>query len=170
MIEADVAALAPPLAVSQWMNSDQPITLDSLRGRVVLIHAFQMLCPACVMQATPQAVRIWQHYRQQEYDSNVVVIGLHTVFEHHDVMTPAALQVYLHEFRVPFPVGVDRAGRNGPIPQTMHAYNMQGTPTNLLIDAAGNLRKHHFGIEPDQRLVADVDRLINERTAHMSSA
>jgi hypothetical protein len=38
-----------------------------------------------------QAVRLWQHYRQGARDKEVVVIGLHTVFEHHHVMTPAAL-------------------------------------------------------------------------------
>jgi peroxiredoxin len=152
---------ASPLCVSHWFNSDHAITLDELRGRVVLIHTFQMLCPACVMHATPQAVRLWQHYRQRGIN-NVVVFGLHTVFEHHDVMTPAALAVYLHEFRVPFPVGVDMPGINGPIPQTMEAYNTQGTPTTLLIDGAGRLRKHHFGIESDQSLMAEIDHLIAE--------
>jgi peroxiredoxin len=149
---------APPLRVSQWFNSDRVITLDELRGKVVLIHTFQMLCPACVMHATPQAAHLWQHYRQGG-NNNVVVLGLHTVFEHHDVMTPAALAVYLHEFRVPFPVGVDMPGDNGPIPQTMSAYNTQGTPTTLLIDGAGRLRKHHFGVESDRQLIADIDQL-----------
>jgi hypothetical protein len=154
--------IAPPLRVSQWFNSGQAITLDELRGKIVLIHTFQMLCPACVMHATPQAVRMWQHYRQGVRNSSVMVLGLHTVFEHHDVMTPAALAVYLHEFRVPFPVGVDMPGDDGPIPQTMCAYNTQGTPTTLVIDGAGRLRKHHFGLEPDQQLIAEVDRLIAE--------
>ena len=154
---------APPLRVSQWLNSHQAITLEELRGKVVVIHMFQMLCPACVMHATPQAVRMWQHYRQSERGSEVMVLGLHTVFEHHDVMTPAALAVYLHEFRVPFPVGVDMPGSGDPIPQTMRAYNTQGTPTTLLIDAAGRLRKHHFGVESDQRLIADINRLMAER-------
>ncbi len=114
------------------------------------------------MHATPQAVRLWQHYRGNALNSDVVVLGLHTVFEHHDVMTPAALAVYVHEFRVPFPVGVDMPGTDGPIPQTMSAYNTQGTPTTLLIDGAGRLRKHHFGVESDQELMADIDRLVAE--------
>lgn len=40
-----------------WLNTPHPINLDSLRGQVVLLHAFQMLCPGCVMQGTPQAQR-----------------------------------------------------------------------------------------------------------------
>lgn len=154
---------APELRVSHWFNSDKPITLDELRGKVVFIHAFQMLCPACVMSAMPQAVRMWLNYRQGPQSEALVVLGLHTVFEHHHVMTPAALEVYLHEFRVPFPVAFDAPEGNGSIPHTMRAYGTQGTPTTLLIDAAGRLRKHHFGIEPDQQLIADIDQLIAEQ-------
>lgn len=154
---------APELRVSHWFNSEKPITLHGLRGKVVFIHAFQMLCPACVMSAMPQAVRMWRHYREGPHRDAVVVLGLHTVFEHHHVMTPAALEVYLHEFRVPFPVAFDAPGGNGPIPHTMQAYETQGTPTTLLIDAAGRLRKHQFGVEPDQQLIADIDQLIAEQ-------
>ena len=152
-------SIAPELRVSQWFNSREPITLAGLRGRVVLIHAFQMLCPGCVMNAMPQAVRLWQHYRQSAVSEKIAVLGLHTVFEHHRVMTPEALAVYLHEFRIPFPVGVDTPGENGPIPQTMQLYETQGTPTTLLIDGEGRLRKHHFGLESDEDVMREIDAL-----------
>ncbi len=127
-----------------------------------MIHAFQMLCQGCVMTATPQAARVWLYYRQSAHRDAVSVIGLHTVFEHHHVMTSEALQVYLHEFRVPFPVGIDQAGGGDPIPQTMRAYRMQGTPTTLLIDRAGRLRKQQFGVDSDQVLVREIDALLQE--------
>lgn len=164
LLPAGAAPVAPALCASQWFNSERAITLDQLRGRVVLVHAFQMLCPGCVMASMPQAVRIWQHYRCAEAGSPLVVLGLHTVFEHHEVMTPAALAVYLYEFRIPFPVAVDAAGTDGPIPKTMSIYGTQGTPTTLLIDSAGRLRKVHFGVESDERVVADIDALVRERT------
>ena len=159
-------SIAPELRVSQWFNCREPITLAGLRGRVVSIHAFQMLCPGCVMNAMPQAVRLWQHYRQSAVSEKVVVLGLHTVFEHHRVMTPEALAVYLHEFRIPFPVGVDTAAENGPIPQTMQLYETQGTPTTLLIDGEGGLRKHHFGLESDEDLMREIDALVVALTPH----
>ena len=162
LLLAEFAPVAPALRISQWLNSEKVITLDQLRGRVVLVHAFQMLCPGCVMTSMPQAVRTWQHYRSADAGSPLVVLGLHTVFEHHAVMTPAALAVYLYEFRIPFPVAVDAAGTEGPIPQTMSAYGTQGTPTTLLIDGAGRLRKVHFGVEPDEQVIADIDALIGE--------
>lgn len=47
--------IAPPLQVSEWLNTPQPISLAPLRGRVVVLHAFQMLCPACVAHGLPPA-------------------------------------------------------------------------------------------------------------------
>lgn len=41
-----------PLHVSRWFNTPRPITLGELRGKVVPIHAFQTLCPACVARST----------------------------------------------------------------------------------------------------------------------
>ncbi len=154
--------LAPPLVVSQWFNTNEAITLDQLRGRVVLIDVFQMLCPGCVMQSMPQAVRLWHHYRASPAADDVMILGLHSVFEHHAVMGPPALAVYLYEFRIPFPVGVDCPAESGPLPQTMRAYGMQGTPTMLLIDRQGRLRRQHFGVEPDDEVLQRIERLVDE--------
>ena len=44
--------LAPELSVTRWFNAPAPLSLAKLRGRVVLLHDFQMLCPGCVSYAT----------------------------------------------------------------------------------------------------------------------
>ena len=94
---------APAWTTSAWLNAAEPLTLAALRGRVVVLHAFQMLCPACVQHALPQAQRIQRIFG----DAGVAVLGLHTVFEHHEAMTPVALAAFLHEYRIGFPVGID---------------------------------------------------------------
>jgi len=154
----DDAPLAPEVAVSHWFNTDQTLTLAGLRGNVVMLHAFQMLCAGCTLQATPQAVRMWLKYRE----AGLKVIGLHTVFEHHAVMTPDALAVYLHEFRIPFPVGVDLAEEGESTPRTMQTYRLQGTPSTLLIDRAGRLRHQRFGMETDEALPRTIAALLAE--------
>ena len=53
-----IAASAPELQVAQWFNTDAPVTLTGLRGKVVLVYAFQMLCPGCVTHTIPQAIRL----------------------------------------------------------------------------------------------------------------
>lgn len=150
---------APEWAVSQWFNASAPITLQELRGRVVMLHAFQMLCPGCVAHGTPQAQRAHQLFRQ----TDLAVIGLHTVFEHHAAMTPVSLEAFIHEYRLTFPIGVDEASGDGPIPVTMRRYEMRGTPTTILIGRDGTLRHHGFGQEDDLALGAIIGTLLAEK-------
>lgn len=155
--------VAPELQTSQWFNSDQSLTLEQLRGRVVVLVAFQMLCPGCVAQTIPLAQRLDQTFDRNE----LAVLGLHTVFEHHDVMTPKALEVFLSEYRVTFPVGCDTPDQNGgAIPLSMRAYGMQGTPTLVMIDSQGHRRAQHFGVHDELVLGAEIGLLLDERRQH----
>lgn len=107
---------APPLQVTRWFNADA-LSLEALRGRPVLLHAFQMLCPGCVQQAIPQGQRVAEAFA----GSDLAIVGLHSVFEHHAVMGADALAVFLHENRIRYPVGVDAHADGDPIPLTMRA-------------------------------------------------
>ena len=149
---------APPWQVEQWFNTDSPLSVEALRGKVIVLEAFQMLCPGCVSHGLPQVARVRDTFDPEQ----VMVIGLHTVFEHHDAMTPTALKAFLHEYRVKFPVGVDKAGVGIDIPQTMQSYALPGTPTLTLIDAQGRIRHQHFGQVSDLVLGAEVATLVNE--------
>lgn len=151
---------APPWTTREWFNTGEALHLDKLRGSVVLLHAFQMLCPACVHHGLPQAQRVHDTFAA----SGVAVIGLHTVFEHHAAMTPVSLQAFLHEYHIRFPVGVDApsTAAGNPIPVTMQAYGMQGTPTLVLIDRNGHLRQHSFGAVDDLALGAAIAALLAE--------
>ena len=148
---------APEIDASEWLNAAEPPSLAKLRGRVVVIEAFQMLCPGCVQHGIPQAQRIAAGFRPEE----VQVIGLHSVFEHHAVQgTRAALEVFVHEFRIDFPVAIDRQA--GRLPATMAAYGMQGTPTLVLIDRKGNRRAQHLGMASDLEVGAQIGGLLSE--------
>lgn len=156
----DQPIMAPPWRISEWLNTPAPIDLEAQRGHVVVACAFQMLCPGCVAHAIPQMKAVHELFGPQ----GVIVVGLHTVFEHHEAMTVTALRAFVHEYGIRYPVGVDRpADGGGPIPQTMAAYRMQGTPTLLLIDRAGQLRRQIFGHITDLRLGAEIMRLVAER-------
>jgi peroxiredoxin len=149
---------APEWQVAQWLNTDTPITMASLRGRVVVLHAFQMLCPACATHGLPQAKKMRQLFDADQ----VAVIGLHTVFEHHEVMTPAALAAFVSEYRYTFPIGIDKPEPGSSIPATMREYQLQGTPSIVLIDRQGRLRLSHFGVLDDMALGAAVGQLAAE--------
>ncbi|WP_199537309.1 redoxin domain-containing protein [Spongiactinospora gelatinilytica] len=146
---------APPWTTTQWFNSD-PLDLTALRGRVVVLEAFQMLCPGCVAHGLPQIARL-----SQTFGDELAVIGLHSVFEHHEAMTPPSLKAFLYEYRIGFPVGVDAHQGDNPTPVTFGRYRMRGTPSTVLIDREGNLRGHQFGVVDDMTLAAAVTRLLD---------
>lgn len=150
---------APPLETVRWFNTEAPPSLEALRGRVVVLEAFQMLCPGCVSHGLPQAGRIFEAFHPQD----VAVIGLHSVFEHHAAQGPTSLEAFLHEYRIAFPVGVDAPGGPDGLPVTMGRYRMQGTPTLVLIDRAGRRRAQHFGTVSDLRVGAEIATLLAER-------
>ncbi|WP_419905281.1 redoxin domain-containing protein [Kiloniella sp.] len=149
---------APELDVQQWMNSKADITLQGCLGKVVLIEAFQMLCPGCVEHGLPQAQKAYQLFSPDD----LVVVGLHTVFEHHAAMGPESLKAFLHEYRISFPVGIDTPADKGPVPKTMANYQLQGTPSLILIDRRGYLRRQKFGAISDLQLGAEIMALIKE--------
>ncbi|WP_458095089.1 peroxiredoxin family protein [Roseomonas sp. WA12] len=162
MAEARPPRLALPWSTSgSWLNTPEgePLSLAGLRGRVVVVLAFQMLCPGCVEHALPQLGRV----RRAFHPARVAVLGLHTVFEHHAANTPEVLAAFAHEYRLDFPIGIDAPDpRGGRTPVTMAAYAMHGTPTLLLIDAEGRLRRRSFGHVEDIALGAEIALLVAE--------
>ncbi|HMO09408.1 MAG TPA: redoxin domain-containing protein [Paracoccaceae bacterium] len=146
-----------PLHAAEWLNTDAPLSLADFAGRVLAVEVFQMLCPGCVSHGLPQAQRIAAAFDPAQ----VAVIGLHSVFEHHAAMTPVALRAFLHEYRIRFPVAVDAPGE-GTLPRTMEAWELQGTPTLVLIDRQGRVRARHFGQVSELALGAQIMALVLE--------
>jgi len=151
-------AIAPELQAESWLNTAAPLSLLQLRGKVIAIYAFQMLCPGCVSHGIPQAKTIRATFAEQD----VAVIGLHSVFEHHAVMNRAALEAFVHEYRIEFPVAIDQPSAHGPIPLTMGQYQLRGTPTLILVDRQGRLRLSHFGRADDMKVGALIGQLVAE--------
>jgi len=145
---------APAWDVSEWFNHGG-LSLEELRGKVVVLHAFQMLCPGCVSHGIPQAQKIQHTFSPDD----VAVIGIHTVFEHHDAMTPTSLKAFLHEYKVTFPVAVDAHTEGIATPNTMKRYNLRGTPSLVLIDREGFLRSNIFGRPDDMAIGAAITLL-----------
>ncbi|MDH3856221.1 MAG: TlpA family protein disulfide reductase [Nitrosopumilus sp.] len=117
---------APNFGVSEWVQG-APTNFDQENDHVVLLEVFQVNCPGCFMNAIPEAINIYNKYK----DEGVRVLGLATAFEDFDKNTlenlkmlaetgevigetKAALSTYgqLKEgnklsFKIPFPLGMD---------------------------------------------------------------
>src|SRR5690606_31573950 len=94
--------ITPELQTVGWLNKTESITLASMRSKVVLLHAIQMLCHVCVQVGIPQAQSIYEEFNPDQ----VAVIGLHTVFEHQAVMGRDAFEVFAYEYRLRIPTGI----------------------------------------------------------------
>lgn len=141
----------PEFVVAQWFNASEPLSLAKLKGKVVMLVGFQMLCPGSVRHALPQAERLARTFNANE----VAILGLHMVFDNHDSMTPSQLEPFLKSEKITIPVAVDQPNGSG-VPKTMAAYGMQGTPALLLFDRQGRLRRYYLGAVDDARLSAEI--------------
>ena len=78
-MSAVVGQKVPNLAVSEWIQG-APTNLDQEKDHVVLVEVFQVNCPGCFMHAIPEAIDIYNKYRED----GVRVLGVATAFEDFD--------------------------------------------------------------------------------------
>lgn len=147
----------PELQASAWFNAETPPTIKDLKGKVVVLAAFQQHCPGSLRHGIPQAARLAASFS----DDEVVVIGLNTPFEEAKAQDKAALEKFVADHGLTFPVALDKTNGKS-LPKTMEAYEIQGTPTVLIFDRQGRLRRHYLGQVDDLRLGAEVMALTIE--------
>jgi cytochrome c biogenesis protein CcdA/thiol-disulfide isomerase/thioredoxin len=128
-----VGPLAPDFTgIDHWLNSD-PLTMASLRGKVVLVDFWTYSCINCI-RTLPFVESWYQTYASEGF----VVVGVHTpefAFEHDTGNVAAAIS----RFGITYPVAQDNEYA------TWTAYNNEYWPADYLIDVTGHIRATHFG-------------------------
>jgi cytochrome c biogenesis protein CcdA/thiol-disulfide isomerase/thioredoxin len=125
--------LAPEFeGIEGWINSE-PLTLASLRGKVVLIDFWTYSCINCLR--TLPHLKAWDEaYR----DEGLVIVGVHTpefAFER----DPGNVRRAVEEHGIEYPVALD------PDFATWQAWQNRYWPAKYFIDRLGHLRYAHFG-------------------------
>ena len=118
-----------------WLNTpgDRPITLASLRHKVVLVDFWTYSCINC-QRALPHVEAWYARYRAD----GLVVIGVHTpefAFEHVISNVKAAAA----QLGVRYPIAIDNNYA------TWDAYGNEGWPADYLVDGTGELRYSALG-------------------------
>ncbi|MFA5955294.1 TlpA disulfide reductase family protein [Hyphomicrobium sp.] len=147
----------PEIVAQRWLNSESKRTLKAEKGKVIVVAIWQLVCPGSLKFGLPQAMRL----RGAFEDGEVAVFGLHMPFERFDEQTPEKVEAYLSDNGITIPVALDKPSGDGQ-PETMKAYELQGTPALLLFDRQGRLRRHYLGAVDDFRLGAEVMALLIE--------
>jgi cytochrome c biogenesis protein CcdA/thiol-disulfide isomerase/thioredoxin len=131
-----VLGKAPEIQHTQrWFNTPggRPLTLRSLRGRVVLIDFWTYSCINCIR--TLPALRAWDsRYRRD----GLTIIGMHAP-EFPFERDASNVRQAIARNRLHYPVAQDNDFA------TWTAYGNQYWPAKYLIDARGRVRYVHFG-------------------------
>jgi thiol-disulfide isomerase/thioredoxin len=125
-------ATAPELATGDWINSE-PLKLNDLRGRVVLIEFWTFGCYNC--RNTLPFVKSWdERYREKGF----TIIGVHSP-EFDDERKVENLRRAVSSLGIRYPVVTDNDYR------TWNAYKVEAWPTVFLLDKQGRIRWMHVG-------------------------
>jgi len=126
------SATAPELATGDWINSE-PLKLNDLHGRVVLIEFWTFGCINC--RNTLPFIKGW-HDRYR--DKGLTVIGVHSP-EFDEERDVEKVRSEVASLGIRYPVVTD----NGY--QTWNAYDVEAWPTAFLLDKQGRIRWRHVG-------------------------
>jgi thiol-disulfide isomerase/thioredoxin len=151
---------APALAgITDWINS-APLTLDELKGQVVLIDFWAYSCINCI-RTLPYLNAWYERYHQQGF----TIIGVHSPefdFER-DVNNVQAAVIKDH---IKYPVAIDNRFA------TWNNYHNSYWPAHYLIDKNGNVVYEKFG-EGDYDVTENNIRFLlgmNEQVAQTPAA
>lgn len=132
LIARDKATAAPEFAQGVWINSD-PLTLEKLRGRVVLVEFWAFNCDNC--RNTLPSVKGWDAgYRER----GLTIVGVHTP----ETQNEYVLNIVRREvpsLGIKYPVVTDNDY------QTWKAYGVEAWPTIFVVDKHGRIRWKHVG-------------------------
>ena len=147
---------APDFTGTQrWFNTPggRPLTLASLRGRVVLIDFWTYTCINCIR--TLPHLKAWDSAYRKD---GLTIVGVHTPefgFEH----DAGNVQQAIHQNGLRYPVVQDNDVA------TWNAWGNQYWPAEYLIDAHGEVRYVHFGEDDATQGEAAIRALLRERGA-----
>jgi len=126
------ATFKPPELIDsgEWLNCEKPLTMESLAGKVVVLHFYAFGCINCIRNF-PTYVDWQERFR----DRDVVIIGIHTP-ETVAERDSASVGEKAAEAAFTFPVLIDNTKAN------WNAWGNSMWPSVYLIDSRGYLR--HF--------------------------
>jgi len=132
LLAAVTAPKAPAFAPGSWVNSDS-LTIEKLRGRVVLVEFWTFGCYNC--RNTLPSVKDWDaKYR----DRGLTIVGVHTP-ETDSEYNLENVRREVPALGIKYPVVTDNDY------QTWKAYNVEAWPTIFVIDKQGRIRWLHVG-------------------------
>ena len=136
--------------IQAWVNS-QPLTMASLRGKVVVLDFWTYSCINC-LRTLPHVKAWYDAYRKD----GLVVVGVHTpefAFERERDNVERAVR----DHGIDYPVALD------PDFGTWQAWDNQYWPAKYFVDRQGRIRFAHFGEGDYEESEKIIRKLLAER-------
>lgn len=114
-----VGEAAPEISAGKWVNSKEPLTLASLRGKIVVVEFWATWCGPC-MECIPHLNDLQRKYSGQNFQ----LVSL--VREGHQTMDP-----FLAKHQVEYPIGLESS--------SLDDYSIPGIPQAFVIDQNGKV-------------------------------
>jgi thiol-disulfide isomerase/thioredoxin len=147
LVTTPAAEKPPELRSSNtWINTDGPLKLSSLKGKVVLIDFWAFDCEPC-KETVPRVEALYERYSSK----GLVVIGIHTPRTSEEKEIPK-LRDAVKRMGIQYPVVVDAN-------QKMFSdYRCDLWPTQFVIDRKGFVRISRGGVSRS----TDIEQAIQD--------
>lgn len=134
--------------IEHWINSE-PLTLEKLKGKVVLVDFWTYSCINCIR--TQPYLNSWY---DAYHDEGLEIIGVHAP-EFSFEKLPDNVERAVREAEIRYPVALDNDFA------TWNSFRNQYWPAKYLIDRDGNIRYSHFGEGNYDEIEAKIRELLN---------
>ena len=157
-VPGDYGKAPPIIAEGPWINTDHPLSLEDLKGKVVLIDFWTYSCVNCVR--TIPYLRTWYEKYAEE---GLVIIGVHTPefpFERNEGNVKRAVR----DLDVTWPVVLDNNFAQ------WNAYHNRYWPAHFFIDSTGRIRYFQFGEGSYEEAEEVIRALLGEAGSNLKEA
>jgi thiol-disulfide isomerase/thioredoxin len=145
---AETRHAAPDFAgISNWFNSP-PLSIASLRGKVVLVDFWTYGCVNCV-RTLPHVTKLYEKYK----DKGLVIVGIHTP-EFPFERSAGNVQAALKRHGITYPVAQDNDSA------TWNAWRNQYWPAQYIVDRSGHIVFTHEGEGAYEEIDNTIARLL----------